>query len=91
MPELKFRKGDIVMNIFAGRGNPYRYLLYLGKGQGRYSQKVYDCIGYDGERVRVLRSDDPLVVVGHMEEFDDFIAALRKLESMEQEADHERI
>lgn len=83
-----FRKGDIVMNVFAGKENPYRYLLYLGKGtcrQGRYSHKVYDCICYDGQKVQVLRSDDPLVVVGHMDEFDAFITALRKLASMEQE------
>ena len=89
MEKLKprpFHKGDIVMNIFAGKGNPYRYLLYLGKGtcrQGRYSHKVYDCIGYDGTKVQIFRENEPLVVVGHMTEFDDFIAALRKLASME--------
>lgn len=88
MAELKFKKGDIVRNIFAGKGNPTSHLLYLGKGtcrQGRYSHKVYDCIGYDGQKVQVFREDEPLVVVGHMNEFDDFIAALRKLGSMEQE------
>lgn len=93
MSELKpcpFKKGDIVQNIFAGKGNPCRYLLYLGKGtcrQGRYSHKVYDCIGYDGTKVQVFRENEPLVVVGHMKEFDDFIYALRKLASMEQEGE----
>ena len=91
MEELKpcqFHKGDIVMNIFAGKGNPNRYLLYLGKGtcrQGRYRHKAYDCIGYDGRKVQLFRENDPLVVVGHMTEFDDFIAALQELASMERE------
>lgn len=88
----EFRKGDIVRNRFAGNGNPAAHLLYLGKGtcrQGRYSHKVYDCIGYDGQKVQVFRSDDPLVLVGHMPEFDAFLAALRKLASMGQEVDGE--
>lgn len=77
-----FRKGDIVRNIYAGEGAPRAYLLYLGKGtckQGRYRHKVYDCIGYDGEKVQVFRKNDPLVLVGHMDEFDAFLAALKGL------------
>lgn len=91
MEELKpcpFKKGDIVINIYAGKGNHYRYLLYLGKGtcrQGRYNHKVYNCIGYDGAKRDVFRENDPLELVGHMAEFDDFISALRKLKGMEQE------
>lgn len=84
MADLKFRKGDIVKNVFAGKGNPCQYLLYLCKGtcrQGRYTHKVYDCIGYDGQKVQVFREGDPLVVVGHMDEFDAFVAALRSLSS----------
>ena len=86
-----FRKGDIVRNVFAGKNNPTAHLLYLGKGtcrQGRYSHKVYNCIGYDGQKVQVFRENEPLVLVGHMTEFDAFMAALRSLSSMEQkEAD----
>ena len=77
-----FRKGDIVRNIFAGENNPTAHLLYLGKGtcrQGRYSHKVYDCIGYDGRKVQVFRNPEPFVLVGHMAEFDAFMAALRAL------------
>ena len=91
MAELKncpFKKGDIVMNIYAGRGNPTRYLLYLGKStirQGRYSHKTYKCMGYDGQKVEVFRENDPLVLVGHMPEYDAFMSALKKLASMEQE------
>lgn len=83
-----FRKGDIVRNIYAGKGNPTAHLLYLGKGtcrQGRYSHKVYDCIGFDGKKVQVFRENDPLILVGHMPEFDAFMEALRKLASMEWE------
>lgn len=57
MDDLK--KGDIVMNIFAGRRNPTRFLLYIGKGacrQGRYSQKVYNCIGESCARIISTRS-----------------------------------
>ena len=88
MAELKFRAGDIVMNIFAGEGNQNRYLLYLRKGtvkQGIYQHKTYDCIGYDGEKVKLFRDNEPLVCVGHMAEYDDFISALRRLKNMEQE------
>lgn len=80
MDEL--RKGDIVLNIFAGKRNPTRFLLYIGKGtcrQGRYTHKVYDCIGYDGRKVQLFRDPDGLVKVGHMDEFDTFIAALKLL------------
>lgn len=90
MADNIIRKGDIVQNIFAGKGNPCRYLLYLGKGtcrQGRYTHKVYDCIGYDGQKVQIFRENDPLIVVCHMEEFDRFIAALRSLADMRGEED----
>lgn len=76
------QKGDIVMNTFAGKGSPTRFLLYIGKGvcrQGRYSHKVYDCIGYDGKKVQIFRDPDGLVKVGHMGEFDAFMVALKGL------------
>lgn len=77
-----FCKGDIVRNIFTGRNNPTAYLLYLGKGtcrQGRYVHKVYNCIDYNGQKVQIFRENDPLVLVGHMAEFDAFMAALSSL------------
>lgn len=76
------RKGDIVQNAFAGNSNSYRYLLFWGKGtcrQGRYTHKVYNCIGYDGKKVQLFREPDGLVKIGHMAEFDAFIEALRQL------------
>lgn len=77
-----FRKGDIVCNVFAGKANPNRYLLYLGKStirQGRYKSKGYDCLNYDGKKVQLFREHDPIVFVGHMAEYDAFIKALESL------------
>ncbi len=82
-----FRKGDIVRNLYAGEGNPCRYLMYFGKGtvrQGRYTHKTYDCIDYSGEKAHFIRDDAHFEVVGHMEEFDSFIAALKNLKTMGQ-------
>lgn len=95
MDELKaFRKGDIVRNIYAGDGNPCKYLLFLGKctiKQGRYSSPGYECVSYDGRKIQLFRdggsvcADCTLEKVGHMNEFDEFIEALKRLKSMEQE------
>lgn len=87
MADLKlrvFRKGDIVRNIYAGDGNPQRYLMYVGKGTV-FGSKSYDCIAYDGKKVQFYQADDPLEVVGHMDEFDSFIAALKRLKNLGQE------
>lgn len=87
-----FAKGDIVLNIFAGKRNPTRFLLYMGKGtcwQGRYSHKVYDCIGYDGKKVQIFRDPDGLVKVGHMGEFDAFMSALKELKDRKEGADND--
>lgn len=86
-----FRKGDIVQNLFAGKNNPTRFLLYIGKGtcrQGRYSHKVYDCIGYDGKKVQLFRDPDGIAKVGHMDEFDAFMAALKALADRKDGADN---
>lgn len=87
-----FRKGDIVKNLFAGKNNPTRFLLYMGEGtckQGRYSHKVYNCIGYNGEKVQLFRDPpDGLVKVGHMYEYDTFMAALKSLADRKDGADN---
>lgn len=84
------RKGDIVNNTYAGENNPTRYLLYIKKGtcrQGRYTHKVYDCIDYEGQKTQIMRDPDGLVKVGHMEEFDAFMAALRALKDRKDDED----
>lgn len=77
-----FSRGDIVKNNYAGESNPLRYLVYLRKGtirQGRYSHKSFDCLGYDGKIVQFFRDDAQLEKVGHMDEFDAFLSALKSL------------
>ena len=80
------RKGDIVRNNYAGKGNPNRYLLFLGQGtikQGNRKWKSYDCIGFNGKRVQFFHDEDnKLEKVGHMEEFDAFIKALQSLKDI---------
>ena len=82
MADEKFCRGDIVRNVWAGEGNPYRYLLYLGKGtikQGRHTHKVYNCIGYDGRKVDLFRDEPSIEKIGHMDEYDKFMTALKLL------------
>lgn len=88
----EFRRGDIVRNIYAGRVNPTRYLVYLGKStitQGRYRSRGYSCITYSGEKIQLFRDNNPLRLVGHMPEFDNFMAALKALGDFKEEDDEE--
>lgn len=83
--ENKFKKGDIIKNLWAGENNPNKCLLYIGKSsvkQGRYTQKTYRCIGYDGSNVHLLRDNARIEVVGHMDEFDAFLSALKALNNI---------
>lgn len=78
----EFVKGDIVVNLYTTEANPNHFLLYIKKGycqQGRYRHKTYDCIAYDGRKVQLFRDDGGVKKVGHMDEFDIFMAALKKL------------
>lgn len=85
-----FRRGDIVRNVWAGDGNPYQYVMYLGKStirQGRYCHKVYEAIGYDGKKIHLFTDgrepgEPSIVKVGHMEEYDKFMSALKQLKDM---------
>lgn len=86
-----FRKGDIVKNCCVGKGNPDRYLLYIGKctiRHGRYNtSKGYLCRNWEGEDIELSREYDPLEYVGHMDAFESFMAELKKLKEMEKEFD----
>lgn len=88
----EFCRGDIVVNKYAGATNPDKYLLYLGKStivQGRYRSKGYTCLTYDGQKIQLFRENDPLRKVGHMPEFDNFMAALKALGDFKEEDDEE--
>ena len=87
MSNEKFKRGDIVRNVWAGSGNPYKYLMYIGKGtvkQGRYTHKVFCCIGYDGKKVNLfmdgIKPGEPSIEkIGHIDEYDKFMSALKML------------
>ena len=85
MEEITPRKGDIIKNLWAGESNPTKCLLYIGKSsvkQGRYTEKTYRCIGFDGGIVHLLRDNARIEIIGHMDEFDRFMAELKKLKDM---------
>lgn len=75
------KKGDIIKNLWAGDGNPHKCLLYIGKSSMQRN-KTYRCIGYSGDNVHLFRDDARIEVVGHMDEFDNFMAALKRLKDM---------
>lgn len=80
-----FKKGDILKNKFAGENNPYRYVMFLKCGtirQGKFSNKSYDCMGYDGKKAQFFRDDNQFECVGHLKEFDIFLAELKKLKGL---------
>lgn len=72
------RKGDIVVNVNTSRENIYHHLMYLGK-VGR----CYECLDFEGRKIKLyctnIRGEDTLTVVGHMNEYDTFVKALRLL------------
>lgn len=79
-------KGDIIRNNHAGENNPYRFLVYSGKGiikQGRYTHKSYDCIGYDGKKIQIFIDSADIEKMGHMREFDDFMDSLARLKELQ--------
>lgn len=82
MSEYNFRKGDIIRNLWVGSKNPEAYLLYIRKSSvklGGYTMESYECLAYDGRSVHLFANGAKLEFVGHMEEYDKFIAALKNL------------
>ena len=72
------KHGDIVINKWAGIRNPNRCLMYVGKSTTKQG-KMYDCIAYDAKKVKFFQDDARLEVIGHMNEFDSFMDALKRL------------
>lgn len=80
--ENELKKGDIIINEWAGARNPIKKLLFIRKSsikQGRYTQKTLECFDYRGRKVHLMRDYDHITKVGHMSEFDAFISALKQL------------
>ena len=85
--ELKpcpFKKGDIVKNGYAGKQNPNRYLMFVKCSVANHMD-AYDFMNHCGHKVQQLRFNEKLEKVGHIDEYDDFLYALKKLQSMGQE------
>ena len=74
-----FKRGDILENGWTTERNPLHLSVYLKCGKCG-CQNTYDCIGYDGRIVHNCRDNNKLSVVGHMEEFDKFVKALKNLD-----------
>lgn len=88
----EYVKGDIVINLFTTAANPCHRLLFIRKGtcrQGRYTHKTYDCIDYSGRKVQLFRNEKCLKKVGHMDEFDHFLEALKNLRENGNETESE--
>ena len=84
----EFKRGDIVCNRYAGRRNPHRYLLYLGKStitQGRCRSRGYTCLTHEARKIQLFRDNYPLCRVGHMAEYDSFMKALAVLKDFKEE------
>ena len=84
----EFQRGDIVCNRCVGERNSHRYLMYLGKStitQGRYRSRGYTCLTHDAEKIQLFRDNDPLYRVGHMAEYDSFMAALAGLKDFKED------
>jgi len=80
----RLHPGDILRNDWAGEGNPQKYTMYLRRGKVG-NQRTIDCVAYDGRIAPHCETDNRLVVVGHIKEYDEFIKALSILRSIEQE------
>lgn len=66
------KRGDIVENKFVPKGHKYRYLLYSGANELGHSYVTYDGHTLD-------YGPKELKVVGHMDEFDAFMDAIKRL------------
>lgn len=77
-PMQRLRAGDVLRNDWASDDNPQKYTMYLKRGKlGNY--KTFQCIAYDGCICHHEISNNRLEVVGHINEYDDYMAALRRL------------
>ena len=77
----RLRKGDILRNDWTGEDNPLHYTLYIKRGKSG-SQKTIVCLSYDGRIIDWCERDNRLCVVGHLQEYDNFVNSLYRLKIM---------
>lgn len=82
----RLHPGDILRNDWTNESNSYHYTMYIGRGKVG-NQKTIDCVGYDGDIAHHCESDNRLVVVGHLKEYDDYKTALLRLRVWKGEED----
>lgn len=78
----RLKKGDILCNNYAGKSNPYKYIMYVKRGSNG-TEKTIDCLAYDGSIIRLREFLNQLIVVGHLDEYDKFVRALKTLKNFE--------
>ncbi len=80
----RLHPGDILRNDWASETNPNLYIMYVKRGKvGQHP--TFDCLAYDGRMRHYGVDDNRLVVVGHLNKYDEFIKALSKLRLMKQD------
>ena len=85
----EFLRGDIVRYKKGAPNDPDRYMIYLGKGTyraGMRNLEYYECLTRDGKKRQSFCVNDELRKVGHMAEFDSFMAALAELKDFREDA-----
>lgn len=79
----RLKKGDILRNDWAGKANPQKYTMYIGRGKvGR--NPTIDCLSFDMRIAKHSEWNNRLVVVGHLEEYDEFVKALACIRTYEE-------
>ena len=78
------RKGDIIANGWASEKNPHYLSMYIGIGTTN-SMKTINSLCSDGKIIHLIKEDNKIEVVGHIDEYDAFIKALRKLDKTKSE------
>lgn len=82
----RLHPGDILRNDWTDESNPYCHTMYIRRGKVG-NQKTIECVSYDGNTVHHCEANNRLVVVGHLQEYDDYKNALSHLRAWRGEED----
>lgn len=75
----RLRRGDILRNDWCDDSNPTHYGMYIGRGKVGHTD-CFMLIGYDGKKRGYAVDNNRLVNVGHLDEYDSFVASLKALD-----------